>query len=144
MKIEMDVSTNDEHGQYTPGQVIDLHEAEALNYIKKGWAHPYKGKVVERAVVDAKEHAVAPAHPKVAHSDYVAGADVKVYAKADTVKKTEEDEAKENVDKADAKADATKPDYKPDPKSSEGQHRAGSANVPAAEGDKPRAHPKDK
>lgn len=58
MKIVLTACTNDEHGQQHPGAIIDLHEAEALNYIAQGWALKFEEEVKAEKV----ERAVAPKH----------------------------------------------------------------------------------
>jgi len=37
MKILITVNTRDEHGQFGPGDVIELDDEEAKKYIEQGW-----------------------------------------------------------------------------------------------------------
>lgn len=38
MKINLLVCTNDEDGQHAAGDVVDFHEAKALEFLEKKWA----------------------------------------------------------------------------------------------------------
>ena len=71
MKILMTAHTRDEHGLHFPGDIIELGDEDAIDYLKRGLALPYK-EPVERAVVEKVEHATGPAQrsyqpPHVAH-----------------------------------------------------------------------------
>lgn len=38
MKVKIVAYTSDEHGAHVPGDVLELNEGEAHEYVKRGWA----------------------------------------------------------------------------------------------------------
>lgn len=68
MKILMIAHTNDEEGLHEPGQVIDVRDEIATDYLNRGLALPYKEDKVERATVSKPE--TATGHPQKSESHH--------------------------------------------------------------------------
>jgi hypothetical protein len=63
MKLVMQVYTNnnDEQGQHSPGEIVDIPDELATEWLNRGWALPHKEADVERAVGGAPEKATGKA-----------------------------------------------------------------------------------